>query len=340
MQLSPISHASYDIRPLDTPTMPTGQRAPQSYPPITPSHPFARPSNVANPARAELPRPSYPYVRYQGNVPGSTKPQSTPQRPNWSDINDRRDRLNDIISGTDSARANFTNAFQAWNDGRYTDVFYDGYQGISGTMRALRGGFALAAEGFKKMGYSSDAEFSKNAAAYIITARRALDAVLSPVSSFRDIANVFGDPSSTRQQKLNSIVNYFGGVGQFTGLAILQLDQRAGDTLLKQFGYAMFSLSEAGYATNQIITGYSQAIDALNDGDFKTAGNAALGATINLIEGPQIIANYIADIFHSLGMEKHADKMYEVSARLLNAENTVKFLAAVLNPLLDDSKKK
>jgi hypothetical protein len=350
---------------VDTPTTPPFQYSPQGSPLIAPPHPSAHPSNLPHPTRTKSPGPGYSHIRHQRPAPaansqstsqgsrrtstptyahvahqdqasGNTNSKSPSKDPSWSDTNDERDRLNDIISGGDSTRANFQSAYKAWDEGRYIDTFFDGYQGISGTMRTLRGAFALISVTLEKAGRQRDAAFFKSAAANINTARRALDLVLSPVSSFRDVATALTDPSSTREQKLSSIANYFGGVGQTIGLAILQLDRRTGDTLLKEFGYAMFTLSETGYAANQVITGYSQAVDALNKGDLSTAGKAVLGATINLVEGPQIVANYIADVLQSLGMKEQAEQMYQVSARLLYAENAIKTVAAVLNPLLDD----
>ncbi|MBM7125568.1 hypothetical protein ACFFJT_15110 [Dyella flava] len=350
--------------------MPTGQRAPQTYPLITPSHPFARPSNFPNPPRAGLPRPSYPHVRYQGDAssninspstsqglrgkpspgpsypdkrypgqsPGNTTSDSPSRPPSWSDINDRRDRLNDIVSGADSARANFDSASKAWNEGRYIDTLFDSYQSVNGGFRALRGVLALASVAADQAGYQRAAEFLKNTADDIKSARFALAGVLSPVSSFRGLASVLTDPSSTRADVLSSGTDYATGLGQSTGLAILQLDRRKGDTPLKQFGYGMFTLAEGGSAANQVISGYSQAYDALGEGDFKTATKAALGATTNLVEGPQIAANYLADTFDTLGMKQQATRMYEVSARLLTVEIAVKSVAAILNPLLDDSK--
>jgi hypothetical protein len=270
----------------------------------------------------------------QGQAPVKTQPDSTAKPPNWSDINDSRDRVNDIISGIDSARANFKSTYTAFDDGRYIDTFYNGYQGISGTMRALRGLFYVAGDGLENLGYKHDAKLLKDVAGRINSARRYLDGVLTPISGLRDIADVFTDPSSTRRQKLSTIADYFGGVGQTTGLAIIKLDHRDGDTLLQQFGYAMFVLAETGYAAHQVIAGYSQAIDALGKRDLTTAGKAAINATVNLIEGPQIVANYIADVFNLLGMKMHADQMYALSARMLTAENAVKSVALVLNPIL------
>lgn len=260
---------------------------------------------------------------------------SSVRDPGWENTNFSLGRLNDLINGTHAAYTGFSSASTAWNDGRYMDALYDGYEGVSGTMRALRGALGLASESARRSGNQAQANSLKEAAQYTNSARRMLDGLLNPLSGLRNVAKTLTAPSSTREQKLRSIADYFDAMGQTTGLAITQLDRRTGDTLLKQFGYAMFALSDANYTVRRTITGYRQTIDALG-GNPKDAVRSAIETTNSLIDGTQDVTEYLADTLSSAGLKNQAERMYAISANLLKLRNLSNGIAIAWDQTLKD----
>ncbi|HTV86570.1 MAG TPA: hypothetical protein VME63_14300 [Dyella sp.] len=271
---------------------------------------------------------------------------SKPKEPTWSDVNYRRERLNDFINGSGSARANFASAYDAMRQRRYSDMFWDSYQGISGAMRALRGAFGYNSALASQAGQQDNAKAWKMAEQNINTAHRALDLVASPLSSFRDLAQTLSDPSSTRTQKFRAIADYFDNLGQTIGLAIPKLDRRSGDTLLKTFGDGMYTLFATKYYARQTFEGLYDAVNTLNT-DRKAAAKAALGATQSALTGAQAVAEFSAEVLDLLGddlpagrlhqfaaqLKRQADEMYKVSAQLLGAMNVVDSSVIAVNQL-------
>jgi|GEM_PF-1762371 len=302
----------------------------------TPPLPSSLTNHSSNPFATD--RPSTPHVHQsysqasqEGAFPASMNPPSAPLRhQSWEDINYSRGRTNDVLNGMHTAYTSFSSAHNAWNDGRYIDMFYDNYEGTSGAMRALRGTLGLASDAASNTGDKTLAKSLKEAAGYANSARRMLDGLLSPLSGLRKIAEAISDPSRTREQKLRSIADYVDGLGQTTGLAIMQLDRRTGDTLLKQFGYAMFALFDAIYTARQTIAGYRQTIDVPGS-DPNASVKAAIKTVNNLVDGAQDLAEYLADTLGSAGLKSHAERMYRVSAELLNIKNANHAIAIVLD---------
>ena len=273
----------------------------------------------------------------------------SPQKPHgssWSDTNYRNERINDIINGTSGARTNFASAYSEWKNGKYTDALFDFYQGISSTMRALRGSFGLGGVYADKMGRQSLAKSWKNTASNIDTARRVLNLVGGPLSSFRSLAQALSDPSSTNEQKLYSIADYMDQLAQGTGLAILRMDRRKSHNLLGYFGYALFTGAAANQGARQAIKGYQDAMRMLHT-DPKAAATTALNATQSLFTGAQAVFEYLADSFDKVGMENqagvlrkqaaalrsYANTMYKISANLLSAMNVIDSSVIVVNQL-------
>lgn len=297
---------------------------------ISSSNPFATGSTGAPHVH-----PSYPQISRQGTVPVNTNPSDNTQNPNWENINLVLGRLNDLLNGTSTAYTSFSSASTAWNDGRHIDALHDGYQGISGAMQALHGALVLASESARRNGHQAQATSLKEAAQYTNSAHRMLDSLLNPLSGFRDVAKAISDPSRTREQKLRAIADYFETMGQTMGLAIMQLDRRTGDTLLKQFGYAMFALADANHTLRQTITGYRQAVDALGS-DPKTAVKATVETTNNLINGTQDLTEYLADTLNSAGLKNQAEEMFRISAELMNIRNLSNSIAIALDKTSKD----
>lgn len=322
MQVSAISYSALC-------TCPSHPEATQPLPSSS-ANPSSNPFATGHPATPHI-HQSYSQVSQQGALPGGMSPPSTPlQHRSWEDINYARGRTNDVLNGMHTAYTSFSSAHNAWNDGRYIDMFYDSYEGASGAMRSLRGALGVASHAASNAGDKALAQSLKEAAGYANSARRMLDGLLNPLSGLRKIAESISDPSRTREQKLRSIADYADGLGQTTGLAITQLDRRTGDTLLKQFGYAVFALFDAIYTARQTIAGYRQTIDTLGN-DPKTSVTAAIKTVNGFVDGAQDLTEYLADSLSSADLKNQAEKMYRISAELLNIRNASNAIAMVLN---------
>lgn len=312
--------AAFDSSPPFVPPAPAG---------VTPSNPFANASGNTPPAITP-----FGDARYS-----KTKRQDAPQKQQaqtWSDINYRNERINDIINGSNGARASLASAYDEWKNGKYSDAMFDFYQGISSSMRGLRGAFGFGGVLAEQMGQKNLAKSWKETASNIDSARRVLNLVASPLSGFRSLAQTLSDPSSTNETKLLGIADYMDGLAQGTGLAILRMDRGKGNNLLGYFGYALFTGAAANQGLRQAIKGYQDAVRMLRTNP-KAAAMAAMTATQSLVTGAQAIFEYLADAFDKVGMENEAgvlkrqaaglrnvaDTMYKISAHLLAAMNVI-----------------
>jgi hypothetical protein len=311
--------------------------APQYVPPtpalLTPSNPFANASSNTSTPAIPSGHAGYASVGQRGMPLAQAMP---PKPPTWSDINYRNERVNDIINGSNGARSNMANAYNAWKKNQYVDALFNFYQGVSSSMRALRGMFGLGGYYAGGMDRQGLAKSWKETASNIDSARRVLDLVGSPLSSFRGLAQTFSDPSSTYQQKLFGIADYMDQLAQGTGLAILRMDRGKGTNLVGYFGYALFTGAAANQGTRQAIKGFQDALRMLHT-DPWGAMKTAMTATQSLVTGAQALFEYLADAFDKVGMENqagvlkreatalrdHAKTLYKISAHLLAAMNVI-----------------
>jgi hypothetical protein len=317
----------------NAPPPPGEGRPPQPEYVYTPWRPVKPSSGTWNPEGLPASTPIATDPKRQNPSPGSAGAESKPPSLSDDERNNISDRISDVIRGTNGAFASFDSARTAWETGRYEDTFYDAYRGVSNSMRALRGVFVLAGVEADQEGNKELAKSLKDTAENINKIRRWLDGLLYPLSGFRDVAGTFTSPSSTGLEKATSVADYLNVSGQFFGLAIPKLDYRDGDTTLKQFGYALTSFLAGIYGARNAFLGYGYAADALDEEDYATSAQKAIGATQDLVENSQYLVDFMADTLKSRGYKNLGETMKRFSTNLLDIGTAVYLAQTLINGL-------